>query len=140
MVGGEKVITKNSEKRIDIIYKAEGFENQFEKTKKTGLELVLSVQSFTIEPSKKKLSMVHEKVADYWILCKQIIRNAKKAELKHLVKLNRSFEKTMNDLELKETYSNILKRYEREISLKLEERIKGLSIGFKGNPYKLGVI
>ena len=55
MVGGEKVITKNSEKRIDIIYKAEGFENQFEKTKKTGLELVLSVQSFTIEPSKKKL-------------------------------------------------------------------------------------
>lgn len=134
------MLTKKCEERIDIIYKAEGFDNQFEKTKKTGLELILSMQSFTIEPSKKRLSTIHEKVADYWILCKQIIRNAEKKELKHLVNLNNSFEKTMKDLELKETYTNILKRYEKEISLKLQERINTLSINFKGNPYRLGLV
>ena len=134
------MLTESCEKRIDTIYKAEGFENQFEKTKKTGLELILSVQSFTIEPSKNRLSMVHDKVADYWILCKQIIRNAKKVELKYLVNLNKSFEKTMNDLELKEVYSNILQRYEKEIHLKLEEKVKSLTIEFKGNPYRLGVL
>lgn len=132
------MLTKNCEKRIDTIYKAEGFENQFEKTKKIGLELILSVQSFTIEPSKNKLSNVHDKVADYWILCKQIIRNAKKVELKYLINLNKSFEKTMKDLELKEVYSNILKKYENEIYYKLEEKVKGLSIDFKGSPYRLG--
>ena len=131
------MLTKKCEKRIDIIYKAEGFDNQFEKTKKTGLELILSMQSFTIEPSKKRLSAIHEKVADYWILCKQIIINAEKKELKYLVNLNNSFEKTMKDLELKETYTNILKRYEKEISIKLQERINTLSINFKGNPYRL---
>ena len=134
------MLTKSCEKRIDTIYKAEGFENQFEKTKKTGLELILSVQSFTIEPSKSKLSTIHDKVADYWILCKQIIRNAQKAELKHLVNLNKSFEKTMNELELKEVYSNILKKYEREIHLRLEEKVKSLTIEFRGNPYKLGIL
>lgn len=134
------MLTRKCEERIDIIYKAEGFDNQFEKTKKTGLELILSMQSFTIEPSKKRLSIIHEKVADYWILCKQIIRNAEKKELKNLVNLNNSFEKTMKDLELKETYTNILKRYEKEISLKLQERINTLSINFKGNPYRLGIV
>ena len=134
------MLTRKCEERIDIIYKAEGFDNQFEKTKKTGLELILSMQSFTIEPSKKRLSIIHEKVADYWILCKQIIRNAEKKELKNLVNLNNSFEKTMKDLELKETYTNILKRYEKEISLKLQERINILSINFKGNPYRLGIV
>lgn len=134
------MLTRKCEERIDIIYKAEGFDNQFEKTKKTGLELILSMQSFTIEPSKKRLSIIHEKVADYWILCKQIIRNAEKKELKNLVNLNNSFEKTMKDLELKETYTNILKRYEKEISLKLQERISTLSINFKGNPYRLGIV
>lgn len=125
---------------MDNIYKAEGFENQFEKTKRTGLELILSVQSFTIEPSKKKMSTIHDKVADYWLLCKQILRNASKVELKHLVRLNKSFEKTMNDLDLKEVYSNILHRYENEIYDRLEEKLKAVSIEFKGNPYKLGMI
>ena len=135
-----EMLTRKCKEKIDILYKAEGFDNQFEKTKKTGLELILSVQSFRIEPSKKKLSLVQEKVADYWILCKQILRNAKKAELKHLVQLNNSFENTMKDLELKETYSNILKKYENDISSKLRERISSLSLTFQGNPYKLGII
>ena len=134
------MLTKRCEKRIDIIYKAEGFENQFEKAKKTGLELILSVQNFTIEPSKNKLSIVHDKVADYWILCKQIIRNAKKVELKYLVNLNKSFEKSINDLELEEVYSNILQRYEKEIYSKLEGKVKNLTIEFKGNPYRLGFL
>ena len=134
------MLTRSCNKRIDKIYRAEGFENQFEKTKKTWLELILSVQSFTLDPSKNKLLIVHDKVADYWILCKQIIRNAKRVELKHLVNLNKSFEKTMNDLELKNIYSNILQKHEIEIHFKLEKKAKNLTVEFKGNPHSLGFL
>lgn len=118
---------KNLEKKIDQVFLKEGFENQFERAKEIGLEIILSVQKFTIEPTKHGLGNIHDKVADYLFVCKQIIRNASKLELKHFVKLNKSLEKTMIELDLKEVYTNILKRYEEDIHLIFEYKIKEIS-------------
>lgn len=118
---------KKSEKALSVIYSKGGFEVYLEKAKKKGLELILAIQNFTITPKKESLDTIHERVVDYWIVCKVILQNASKSELKHLVKVNKSFENTMNDLEIKEIYSNILKRHESKIQNKLEKKLNKLS-------------
>ncbi|ADO82705.1 hypothetical protein [Ilyobacter polytropus] len=127
------MLNKISRKKIDALYKKEGFENQFEKTKKVGLELILSVQKFTMDPTKKKLENIKNCVADYWILCKQILRNAPREELKYLVKLNNSFEKTITDLDLKHIYSNIMEKYKGEIIKITENKLKDIKISITDN-------
>jgi hypothetical protein len=127
------MLNKISRKKIDAIYKKEGFENQFEKTKNTGLELILSVQKFTMDPTKKKLENIKNHVADYWILCKQILRNAPREELKYLVNLNNSFEKTITALDLKEIYSNIMEKYKDDILRITENKLKNLNLSMGEN-------
>ncbi|WP_319201997.1 hypothetical protein [uncultured Ilyobacter sp.] len=127
------MLNKLSRKKIDALYKKEGFENQFEKTKKAGLELILAVQKFTLDPTKKKLENIKSFVADYWILCKQILRNAPRDELKYLVKLNNSFEKTIIDLDLKEIYSNIMEKYKDDIIKITENKLRDLKISMTDN-------
>lgn len=131
------MLSKISRKKIDALYKKEGFENQFEKTKKAGLELILSVQKFTMDPTKKKLENIKNFVADYWILCKQILRNAPREELKHLVKLNNSFEKIITDLDLKHIYSNIMEKHKDEITKITENKLRDLKISLTDNPKEL---
>ncbi|WP_320046473.1 hypothetical protein [uncultured Ilyobacter sp.] len=131
------MLNKISRKKIDALYKKEGFENQFEKTKNTGLELIVSVQKFTMDPTKKKLENIKNYVADYWILCKQILRNASREELKYLVKLNNSFEKTITDLDLKEIYSNIMEKYKDDIVKITENKLRDLKISMTDTSKKI---
>ncbi|WP_319370700.1 hypothetical protein [uncultured Ilyobacter sp.] len=131
------MLNKISRKKIDALYKKEGFEIQFEKTKNTGLELILSIQKFAMDPTKKKLENIKNHVADYWILCKQILRNAPREELKYLVKLNNTFEKTITDMDLKETYSNIMEKYEDDIIRITENKLKKLKISLEENFKKI---
>lgn len=119
-------------KKIDQSFegcKNKRFEAYFEETKKVGLELLMTLQKFTMTSNKKTIESAFELILEYNILNDIIHNIGEEHQVEYLKKLNHSFKIVMEDLDLMETHNNIIQINKNKISSRFYRK----RLGNKGN-------
>lgn len=118
---------KNKMNQSLEVCKNKRFEAYFEEAKKIGLELLMTLQKFTMTPNKKTIESAFELILEYRLLNEIIHNISEDYQIEYLKRLNHSFKTIMKDLDLMEIYKNIIQINKNKTSNRYQRKRLGSS-------------
>ncbi|ADO83833.1 hypothetical protein [Ilyobacter polytropus] len=117
------MISKDYKIKNSSIYNHFGGSAQLEQTKCEGLELLLSLQRFLMDPSQKRLNEVKDEIADRIITAEQMIVNSAGAIKRDFEIHCIHFKNALEGHNLHHLFQNVLEEHRGDIRRIIEQKI-----------------